>query len=77
VCFYYELYHCKNILQEYNPWNFVSRHTGSRELVDDVERHGCHDIFWCYPFEREIFQSAKSEEKFETIFASSMAINTT
>jgi hypothetical protein len=27
---------------------------GSGELVDDVERHGCHDIFWCYPFEREI-----------------------
>jgi hypothetical protein len=53
VCFYYELYHCKSILQEYNPWNFVSGHTWSGELVD-VEMHGCHDIFWCYPFEREI-----------------------
>jgi hypothetical protein len=41
-------------MQEYNPWNFVSGHTGSRELVHDVERHSCHDIFWCYPFEREI-----------------------
>jgi len=30
VCFYYELYHCKSILQEYNPWNFVSRHTEQR-----------------------------------------------
>ncbi len=54
VCFYYELCHCKSILQEYNPWNFVSGHTWSGELVDDVERHGCHDIFWCCPFEREI-----------------------
>jgi hypothetical protein len=54
VCFYYELCHFKSILQEYNPWNFVSGYTGSGELVDDVERHGCHDIFWCYPFEREI-----------------------
>jgi hypothetical protein len=41
-------------LQEYNAWNFVFGHTGRGELVDDVERHGCHDIFWCYPFEREI-----------------------
>jgi hypothetical protein len=32
----------------------VFGHTGSGELIDDVESHGCHDIFWCYPFEREI-----------------------
>jgi hypothetical protein len=32
----------------------VSGHTGSEELVNDAERHSCHDIFWCYPFEREI-----------------------
>jgi len=41
-------------MQEYNAWNFVFRHTGNGELVDDVERHDCHDIFWCYLFEREI-----------------------
>jgi hypothetical protein len=41
-------------MQEYNPWNFVYGHTRSGELVDDVERHSCHDIFWCYLFEREI-----------------------
>ncbi len=29
-------------------------HTRSGEHVDDVERHSCHDIFWFYPFEREI-----------------------
>jgi len=34
--------------------DFVSGHTRSGELVDDVGRHGCHDIFWCYPFEKEI-----------------------
>jgi hypothetical protein len=28
--------------------------TGSREILDDVVRHGCHDVFWCYPFEREV-----------------------
>ncbi len=54
VCFFYELYHFKSILQEYNPWNFVSGHIGNGELVDDVERHSYHDIFWCYPFEKEI-----------------------
>jgi hypothetical protein len=41
-------------MQEYNSWNFVSGHTRNRELVDDVKRHGCHNIFWCYLFEREI-----------------------
>jgi hypothetical protein len=56
MCFFYEFYHFKSILEEYNPWNFVSRHTRSEKLVDDVERHGYHDIFWCYPFEREIFK---------------------
>ncbi len=58
VCFYYELCHFKSIVQEYNPWNFVSGHTGSGELVDNAERHGCHHIFWCYPFEREISRVA-------------------
>lgn len=28
--------------------------TGSGEILDDVVRHGCHDVFWCYPFEREV-----------------------
>lgn len=28
--------------------------TGSGEILDDVVRHGCHDVFWCYPFEREL-----------------------
>jgi hypothetical protein len=28
--------------------------TGSGEILDNVVRHGCHDVFWCYPFEREI-----------------------
>jgi glycerol-3-phosphate dehydrogenase len=32
----------------------VFGHKGSGKLVDDVERHSCHNIFWCYPFEREI-----------------------
>ncbi len=32
----------------------MSGYIGSGELVDDVERHDCHDIFWCYPFEKEI-----------------------
>ncbi len=54
MCSFYELCHFKSILQEYNPWNFVFGHTGNGELVDDVERHGCHDIFWYYPFKREI-----------------------
>jgi hypothetical protein len=41
-------------MQEYSSWNFVYGHTRSGELVNDVKRHGCHNIFWCYPFEREI-----------------------
>jgi len=56
VCFFYEFCHFKNIIQKYNPWNFVSGHTGNGKLVDDVERHDCHDILWCYFFEREIFR---------------------
>jgi len=46
--------HFKGIMQEYNSWNLVSVCTKSREIVDDVKKHDCHDIFWHYPFEREI-----------------------
>lgn len=28
--------------------------TGSGEILDDVVRHGCHDVLWCNPFEREV-----------------------
>lgn len=28
--------------------------TESREILDDVVRHGCHDVLWRYPFEREV-----------------------
>ena len=27
---------------------------GSGELLDDVLRHGCHDVYWCYAFERQV-----------------------
>ena len=27
---------------------------GSGELLDDIMRHGCHDIYWCYAFERQV-----------------------
>lgn len=27
---------------------------GSGELLDDILRHGGHDIFWCYSFESEV-----------------------
>jgi hypothetical protein len=43
-------------MQEYNSWSFVYGHMRSGELEDDVKRHGCHNIFWCYPFEREIYK---------------------
>ena len=23
-------------------------------MVDDIRKHGCHDVLWCYPFEREV-----------------------
>ena len=26
---------------------------GSGGILNDVVRPGCHDVFWCYPFERE------------------------
>jgi hypothetical protein len=41
-------------MQEYNSWNLVSGRIRSGELVDDVKKHDCHDIFWHYLFEREI-----------------------
>ena len=28
--------------------------TGSGEILDNVVRRGCHDVFWCYPFERDV-----------------------
>jgi hypothetical protein len=27
---------------------------GSGKLFDDIRRHGCQYVFWCYPFEREV-----------------------
>ena len=27
---------------------------GSGELLDDVLRHGCHNVYWCYAFERQV-----------------------
>ncbi len=32
------------------PW------IGSGELLDDLKKHGCHDVYWCYAFEREVSQ---------------------
>jgi hypothetical protein len=27
---------------------------GSGELLDDIVRHGCHDVYWSYSFERQV-----------------------
>ena len=37
----------------------MSRHS---EILDDVVRHGSHDLYWCYRFEKNV-SSYKSLKK--------------
>jgi hypothetical protein len=32
----------------------VSSFLGNGDLFEDILRHGCQDIFWCYAYEREV-----------------------
>lgn len=38
---------------------------GSGEMLDDVLRHGPHDLYWCYRFERNVssYKSVKTNLK--------------
>ena len=51
---------CKTTKLKYDNVNSI----GSGELLDDVVRHGCHDVFWCYPFKREVskFMNIRSNQ---------------
>ena len=39
---------------------------GSGELFEDIVRHGSHNIFWCYGFERDVAQYKKIKSNNKT-----------
>ena len=39
---------------------------GSGELFEDIVRHGSHDVFWCYGFERDVTQYKKNTSNHKT-----------
>lgn len=36
------------------PIYLVLVYVGNGEILDDVYRHGSHDVYWCYDFERKV-----------------------
>ena len=42
---------------------------GYGELLDDVIRHGPHDLYWCYWFERNVssYKSIKTNQKWSEV----------
>ncbi len=53
LCLELGINHRKVLLQVMDWWlHFIC--AGSGELLDDIVRHGCHDVYWSYSFERQV-----------------------
>lgn len=53
LCLELGINHRKMLLQVVDWWlHFMC--AGSGELLDDIVRHGCHDVYWSYSFERQV-----------------------
>lgn len=48
----HEIYMCKIYMASYICKFYV--YAGMGEIFDDIIRHGMHDVFWCYAFERMV-----------------------
>ena len=48
-------------------WNLLF--TGNGEMLDDVVRHGPHELYWCYHFERRVssYKNIKTNQKLSEV----------